>query len=67
MTLKSLTQLYLQTQLLEAQFEGISFLDYLRYRRPGREANDTNRQRLKASLLYIHDLRRYHPERESKS
>ena len=63
--MKSLIQLYLQTQLAEAQFENIPFLDYLRYRRPGHEANNPNRQRLKASLSYISDLRRYHPNRET--
>ena len=56
--------LYLQRQIIEADFEGISLRHYLRTAKPPKDLDSPDRLRLRASLLHISDLRLHHPERE---
>ena len=63
---KEVVSLYLQRQIFEAEYEGISLRHYLRTTKPPKDLDWPDRLRLRASLLYISDLRHHHPERELK-
>ena len=58
---------FLQRQILTSEYEGVSFRYWLRSAR-NTEWNTTYtlRENTEASLLHIHDLLRWHPERELK-
>ena len=65
--LREVVTLYLQRQILEANFEGIPLRHYLQatWHFSSTEQH-LARGRLRASLFHISDLRQHHPERETK-
>lgn len=60
--LKFVANLYLQTQIFEAQYLELSLLTYL----TGNPTPLHDHPQLHASLLHISDLRREHPLKELK-